>query len=78
MVAHDPIADPLLAAIAALSPQYVEGLNGIFEDSLLLVGRVLGDRPTATAAVPTRLDVRGLGLDEVFDQRFGSGRDHPR
>jgi NADPH-dependent ferric siderophore reductase len=45
-----------------VEPRTVEALNRAYPDSLLLVGRVLGDRPSATDARVVQADARGLDL----------------
>jgi NADPH-dependent ferric siderophore reductase len=54
---------PVDAAIAGILPDVLVRLNDDFEDAVLLVGRVLGGRPAATAARVT--DVDRLGLDAI-------------
>src|SRR5688572_2275378 len=49
-------------AIAEAAPEIIEGLNSGFADSTLLVARVLGGRPDATAARITGLSSRGAEL----------------
>jgi NADPH-dependent ferric siderophore reductase len=64
--------DPVAAAIAAFEPDVLTMLNGDFGDSVLLIGRVLGERPDATAARVVALDRRGADLvvtDPAGDHR---------
>lgn len=56
------VADPVDAAIAAQAPEILNRLNHDFEDSVLLVGRVLGSVPGATAAEVTALDRAGIDV----------------
>lgn len=56
-------ADDLVrAAIAELAPDLLNHLNTDYEDSILLIGRVLGERSGATAARVTTVDRRGADL----------------
>jgi NADPH-dependent ferric siderophore reductase len=52
--------DPVTAAVAELASGLLDHVNAEYEDSLLLIGRVLGDRPQATATRMTALDRRGV------------------
>ena len=45
-----------------MTPRTLEAVNRAYPDSLLLVGRVLGDRPSATTAHVVGADTRGLDL----------------
>jgi hypothetical protein len=51
--------DPVAAAIATMAPDILNRLNADFEDAVLLIGRVLADRPGATAAEVVAVDRRG-------------------
>jgi NADPH-dependent ferric siderophore reductase len=55
---HDDVA----AAIAAMAPDILERLNVDFEDAVLFIGRVLGERPEATAARVLVVDPAGADL----------------
>src|SRR5262245_59420656 len=54
--------DALAAEIEALAPLFIDHVNVEYDDSLLLIGRVLGERPGAPAARIAALDVRGVDL----------------
>ena len=58
-------ADELDAAIRAAVPDILNRLNIDFEDSMLLVGRVLGRRPAATAAQLVHVDAAGVRVIEA-------------
>lgn len=51
------------ATIADAAPEIIHGMNVDFEDSTLFVARVLGERPSATAARITALEPTGVHLD---------------
>src|SRR5262245_14979081 len=57
-------SDPLMLeeSLRQAAPQVLETMNTDFDDSLLLVGRVLGRRPSAIAARAVGLDARGIDL----------------
>jgi len=50
------------ATIADAAPEIIHGMNVDFEDSTLFVARVLGERPSATAARITALEPTGVHL----------------
>lgn len=50
------------AALAQAAPELIDHINTSHEDSLLLVGRILGRRPDAVGARLTSLDTAGLDL----------------
>jgi NADPH-dependent ferric siderophore reductase len=59
----DPAADdPVAAELAALAPSLVDAINTDFADSVLLIGRVLGERPDATAARLVAIDRHGIDM----------------
>ncbi len=64
--------DRLAAHMAEAGDDLMERLNVDFEDSILLVGRVLGGRPDATATAITWID--RLGVDAVITDASG---EHP-
>lgn len=73
-------ADELDAAIRAAVPDILNRLNIDFEDSMLLVGRVLGRRPAATAAQLVHVDaagVRGVVVDPEGEHGFELAYDVP-
>ena len=55
--------DPIVALMADAGEEILYRLNEDFEDSLLFVGRVLGDRPGATRCTIVAID--SLGVDSV-------------
>ncbi|MPY91573.1 MAG: DUF2470 domain-containing protein [Acidimicrobiia bacterium] len=57
-----PVDDPVAATLAELGPAVLDRLNNDFEDSMLLVGRVLGGRPEALSATVTGVDRRGVDV----------------
>jgi NADPH-dependent ferric siderophore reductase len=65
--------DAVDAAIAAEAPDILATVNSDFEDSVLLVGRVLGEVPQASAAKVTSVD--RAGVDVVVSDPDG---DHTR
>jgi NADPH-dependent ferric siderophore reductase len=54
-------------AFAEQAKDLVGDFNVIYEDSLLFVGRVLGDRPDAVQARALRMDYRGMELELTLD-----------
>ncbi|HEU4841015.1 MAG TPA: SIP domain-containing protein [Ilumatobacteraceae bacterium] len=52
--------DPVAALMAERGEDLLDRLNADFEDSMLLVGRVLGGRPRATSAVVRDVDGDGV------------------
>lgn len=59
--------DPAIDAIEDYAPKLVELLNDSHTDSLLLIARALGDRPSATAALATTVDRRGIEISTTGD-----------
>ena len=55
-------ADQVAAEIAAMAPELLEGVNAAFADSVLLIGRVLGDRGEGTAAQLVAVDPHGVDI----------------
>lgn len=52
-------------SLVVASPEHVEALNDSYDDSLLLVARILGDRRAANAAKAVSVDANGLELAVV-------------
>ena len=72
--------DTVAAELAAQAPLVLDGLSTDFEDSVLLIGRILGDLPGATAARVAGVDIRGADLvvtdpDGAHDRRLPFGRE---
>ncbi|MDY7106695.1 MAG: SIP domain-containing protein [Actinomycetota bacterium] len=55
-------ASTVEAAVEHAAPELIDHINTSHEDSLLLVGRILGGRGDATSARLTSIDVEGLDL----------------
>ena len=55
-------SDRLAAQLAAIAPDVLDRLNVDFEDSVLFVGRVLGECPGATHARVTSVDTRAATM----------------
>ena len=66
--APDAADDPVAAELAATAPAILAGLDADFEDSVLLIGRVLGDRPRATAARIVAVDPAGADVVVTDDE----------
>jgi len=71
--------DRLAAQLAATAPDVLDRLNVDFEDSVLFVGRVLGEWPGATRARVTSVDTRAATMvvtdadgDHLLRIPFGS------
>lgn len=62
--------DPVAALMAERGEELLNRLNADFEDSMLLVGRVLGGRPEATSTIVR--DVDRVGVDVVITDSTGS------
>jgi len=54
--------DVVAAVMTAMGPDVLNRMNVDFEDAILMVGRVLGERPDATAARITWIDSRGVDV----------------
>jgi NADPH-dependent ferric siderophore reductase len=54
--------DPVAVALAEMAPDILERLNVDFEDAVLFIGRVLGERPEATSARVLAVDPGGADL----------------
>jgi NADPH-dependent ferric siderophore reductase len=54
--------DPVAAELVAMAPSLLPALNTDFADSVLLIGRVLGERREATAARVVALDRQGIDM----------------
>jgi NADPH-dependent ferric siderophore reductase len=68
--AREAVADdPVVAVMAEMGPDVLNRINVDFEDSILMVGRVLANRPDATATRVTALDSRGV--DAVITDSTG-------
>jgi NADPH-dependent ferric siderophore reductase len=72
--ADDPHADddPVATELAAVAPDLLATLDAEFADSVLLIGRILGERPGATAARVVGVDRTGADLVVTDD-----AGDHP-
>lgn len=57
-----PGGDEVDAAIAVMQADILERLNVDFEDAVVFIGRVLGERPEATGAKVVAVDRRGADL----------------
>lgn len=68
----DVSSDSIEAQLAAAAPAALDRMNTAFEDSMLFVGRVFGERPEATATRAVGIDV--LGFDLIVTDPYG---DHP-
>lgn len=68
------VADGIDDAIASEAPELLNRLNQDFDDSVLLVGRVLGGVPSATAAEMTSVDRSGVDIVLSGPEGRHSGR----
>ena len=59
----DENEDPVATLVAEVGAQLLDAINVDFEDSVLLIARILGDDRSATAARVTGLDRHGIDLD---------------
>jgi NADPH-dependent ferric siderophore reductase len=55
--------DSVATLVAEVGAQLVDAINVDFEDSVLLIGRILGEDRSATAARVTGIDRHGIDLD---------------
>jgi omega-6 fatty acid desaturase (delta-12 desaturase) len=63
--------DPVVELMAIMGPDILDRINTVYEDSITLVGRILGERPGATAARVVAID--SYGIDLVISE---AGVDH--
>jgi NADPH-dependent ferric siderophore reductase len=66
--------DPVAALMAERGEELLNRLNADFEDSMLLVGRVLGGRPAATSTVVRDVDRNGVDVLITDDDGVHKGR----
>ena len=66
--------DPVAALMAERGEELLNRLNADFEDSMLLVGRVLGGHPAATATVVRDVDRNGVDVTITDPDGAHAGR----
>lgn len=67
-------SDPIADYMALFGAEIIEHLHDEHEDALTFVGRVLGDRPTATKVVVTSIDRFGIDAEITDDDGVSPGR----